>query len=69
MRYWQTIQKDCPHCHGSGEVWCDEIRDGAYWTASVQCCCVEHHHDAEMKAFLRGVTAGLAACAQEGKSP
>jgi hypothetical protein len=57
MRYWRTIQSDCPSCHGRGEVYADEERADGYWIAAFECHCVEHHHDDEMKGFLKGVTA------------
>ena len=59
MRYWQTVQADCPSCHGRGDMMVSEWRDGECWDSFVQCHCVEHHHDDEMKGFLKGITAGL----------
>jgi hypothetical protein len=59
MRYWRTIEAECPSCHGRGEVLQDEMRNGEYWCSFVECHCVEHHHDEEMKAFLKSVTENL----------
>lgn len=66
MRMWQTVEKNCPSCHGRGEVWTGEYRDDGYWTMAVQCHCVQYHHDDEMKGFLKGITA-LSSALREGE--
>lgn len=52
MRTWRTIEKDCPICHGLGQVSDSKWIDGECWTSFYDCPCVEVHHDDEMKAFL-----------------
>ena len=57
MKFGRTIDPHCPSCHGKGEVSEGRMRDGEWWESFFQCHCVEYHHDDEMKAFLKRVTA------------
>jgi hypothetical protein len=55
MKYWRTTEGNCPSCHGRGEVFETSYRGRECWVTSMECHCVTHHHDDEMKAFLASI--------------
>jgi Zn-finger protein len=59
MKLWHTKDENCSSCRGTGEVWISQDKADGIWTTSMQCHCVEVHHDDEMKAFLRAITAEI----------